>query len=93
MKRHPFDPWSFVLGLFFLATGVAFLTNSVDLLHSGAARLWPIPVLTIGLSIILTGVRRVRQRQPQPQPADTEQHPSAETEGELTSPAAPDLPA
>ena len=62
MKKHPFDPWSFVLGLFFLITGVAFLTDSIDLLHTNAARLWPLPVLAVGLLIVLTSVRRGRQR-------------------------------
>lgn len=58
MKRHPFDPWSFVFGALFLITGLAFLTDSIDLLHTNAARLWPLPVLAIGLLIVLTSVRR-----------------------------------
>lgn len=91
MKRHPFDPWSFVLGLLFLVTGLAFLTNSIDLLHSSAARLWPLPLLAIGLLIVLTTIRRVKDRQPQP--AATEQHPPADAENELDTSSRPDLPA
>lgn len=91
MKRHPFDPWSFVLGLLFLVTGLAFLTNSIDLLHSSVARLWPLPLLAIGLLIVLTTIRRVKDRQPQP--AVTEQHPPADAENELDPSSRPDLPA
>ena len=63
MKRHPFDPWSFVLGLLFLATGLAFLTGSLDLLHTNAAVLWTIPLLAIGLLIVLTNAHRIRGQQ------------------------------
>lgn len=75
MKRHPFDPWSFVFGLMFLVAGLAFLTNSVDVLHMNAGRIWPIPVFAIGLLILLTSARRVRrngravrEEVPDPQP-------------------------
>ena len=90
MKRHPFDPWSFVLGLLFLGTGVTFLTNSVDLLHTSAARMWPIPLLAIGLLIVLTSARRVKQRHPQ---SATEQHSSADAESDPVSSAQTDRPA
>lgn len=62
MRKHPFDPWSFVLGLLFLGTGVAFLTDSVDLLHTSVAHMWPMPVLAVGLLIVLTSMRRARRR-------------------------------
>jgi len=61
MKRHPFDPWSFVFGLMFLIAGLAFLTNSVDVLHMNFGWIWPVPVFAVGLLVLLTSIRRVRQ--------------------------------
>ena len=91
MKKHPFDPWSFVLGLLFLSVGVAFLTDSVDLVHTNAARLWPLPVLAIGLLIVLTSVCRAMEQRSRSGAFDPEAPIS--DEADATSPARSDLPA
>lgn len=58
MKRHAFDPISFVSGLAFLFLAVFVLTGNT------LADLWPtwaltLPAMAVGLLILLYAVRRV----------------------------------
>ena len=58
MKRHRFDPLSFTFGLLFAFVALFVLLGSslADLVPVG---LWTLPAMTIGLLIVLYGVRRL----------------------------------
>ena len=59
MKRHPIDPLSFVLGAFFLATGLVFaFGGDASKLH--VAWFWPVVLGVTGLGLMLLTVRSVR---------------------------------
>jgi hypothetical protein len=59
MKRHSFDPLSFVLGAFFLATGLVFaFGGDASKLH--VAWFWPVVLGVTGLGLMLLTVRSVR---------------------------------
>lgn len=58
MKRHEFDPISFVFGLLFAFLAVFVLTGNT------LADLWPtwaltLPAMTVGLLVVLYAVRRL----------------------------------
>ena len=68
MKRHPIDPLSFVLGAFFLATGLVFaFGGDASKLH--VAWFWPVVLGVTGLGLMLLTVRSVRPER-QAVPAD-----------------------
>ena len=58
MKRHRVDPLSFTVGLLFAFVALfVLLGNSLaDLVPVG---LWTLPAMTVGLLIVLYGVRRL----------------------------------
>ncbi len=59
MKRHPIDPLSFVLGAFFLITGLVFaFGGDASKLH--IAWFWPVVLGVTGLGLMLLTVRSVR---------------------------------
>jgi hypothetical protein len=71
VKRHPFDPISFVFGIAFAFLG---MVASVGGIHQGTLRLhWlgPLTLLAIGAAILaLGGIREWRSRsQREPAPA------------------------
>ena len=68
MKRHRFDPLPFTFGLLFAFVALfVLLGNSLaDLAPVG---LWTLPAMTIGLLIVLYGVRRLL---PPPDPRTSE---------------------
>ena len=49
MRRHEFDPLSFVFGAVIAAIGIAFLTGHVDLTDLRLTWVWPIPIMVLGL--------------------------------------------
>lgn len=59
VKRHPFDPISFVLGLAFASLGLFFLFGDRSVADIGAQWIWPFPVLLVGLLVVLYAVRRM----------------------------------
>jgi uncharacterized membrane protein YhhN len=80
MKRHPIDPLSFVLGAFFLITGLVFaFGGDASKLH--IAWFWPVVLGVTGLGLMLLTVRSVRpERQSVPvagpvPPADEQDEP------------------
>jgi hypothetical protein len=83
MRRHEFDPVSFVFGMIFAVLGLAFLSGRVDLGDLHLRWLWPIPLIALGLALLVTTQRRdgredsdppapepVPQRQPEPGETD-----------------------
>jgi len=63
MKRHPIDPLSFVLGAFFLVTGLVFaFGGDASKLH--IAWFWPVVLGVTGVGLMLLTVRAVRPERP-----------------------------
>ena len=58
MKRHAFDPTSFVLGLAFAALGLFFLVGDRTAADIGWKWMWPIPVVLLGLLFVISATRR-----------------------------------
>ena len=59
MRRHVFDPISFVLGLAFAALGLYFLVGDRTASDLGWKWMWPIPVAMLGLLFVISAVRRL----------------------------------
>jgi hypothetical protein len=76
MRRHPFDPISFVLGLFVISLGALFLFGDRSAAEIGARWLWPFPVAVAGLVAVLAALRMVgpqgRPDQPEAETAEPE---------------------
>jgi len=79
MKRHEFDPTSFVLGLAFAALGLFFLLGERTAADIGWKWMWPVPVVLLGLLFVISATRRVMaQREVVPESADEELEPPDE---------------
>lgn len=61
MRRHPFDPISFVLGLFVTTLGLLFVLGDRSAGEIGARWLWPFPVVVAGLVAVLAALRMARR--------------------------------
>jgi hypothetical protein len=61
MTRHPFDPISFVLGLFVTTLGLLFVLGDRSAGEIGARWLWPFPVVVAGLVAVLAALRMARR--------------------------------
>ena len=73
MKRHEFDPTSFVLGLAFAALGLFFLLGDRTAADIGWKWMWPVPLVLLGLLFVISAIRRVMaQHEVMPESADAE---------------------
>ena len=68
MKRHRFDPYSFVFGITFLALGVLMLDTDVDLASFAGAGWLPLPAVALGLLLLAGGLDRARPPKPEASP-------------------------
>jgi hypothetical protein len=75
MKRHAFDPTSFVLGLAFAALGLFFLIGDRTAADIGWDRMWPIPVLVLGLLLVISAGRRLMPTEHPPDAPEDEPPP------------------
>ena len=76
MRRHEFDPTSFVLGLAFAALGLFFLLGDRTAADIGWKWMWPVPLVLLGLLFVIAATRRVMaQREVVPESADGEVEP------------------
>jgi hypothetical protein len=81
MKRHEFDPTSFVLGLAFAALGLFFLLGDRTAADIGWKWMWPVPLVLLGLLFVISATRRVMaQGDVVPESADAEVEPPDEIE-------------
>ena len=79
MRRHAFDPASFILGLVLTGVAVAYLVaEAQDRTVDGA---WVLPLALIGLGVaaVAAGLNRALRRPPQPVGAELLTEASAET--------------
>jgi hypothetical protein len=58
MKRHSFDPFSFLFGAVFLMIGVSFLLSPSGPQAGTPIRLWPAAVVLVGLTLSAWAVAR-----------------------------------
>jgi hypothetical protein len=62
MKRHAIDPFSFVLGAFFLIVGLVFaFGGDASTIH--VAWFWPVVLGVTGVGLMLLTVRTMRPRE------------------------------
>ena len=81
MKRHAFDPFSFVLGLAFAALGLFFLIGDRTAADIGWDWMWPIPVVVLGLLFVISAGRRLMpKREPSLEVAEGAEPDDAEPE-------------
>jgi len=81
MKRHEFDPTSFVLGLAFAALGLFFLLGDRTAADIGWRWMWPVPLVLLGLLFVISATRRVMaQGDVVPESEDAEVEPPDEVE-------------
>jgi hypothetical protein len=58
MKRHAFDPVSFVFGMLFAGIGLVLITGAIDVVDLAGHRVWPLFVIAAGLLFLVPGLRR-----------------------------------
>jgi hypothetical protein len=73
MKVHDLDPFSLVLGTVFALIGLAFLVVHIDPVDLHLERVWPVPVIGLGLLIVVLAAASPRQRD-EGSPADEGDH-------------------
>ena len=97
MRRHQFDPLSFVFGAVIASIGFAFLTGHVDLTDLRLTWVWPIPIMVLGLLMLVSARRQEGTAEPAtgsaPTPTGTEGAPAAERSEEREETEGPEGPA
>lgn len=63
MKRHPFDPFSFVFGIMFAGLGGLLLNSEIDIAALSGRWLFALPLLFAGMLFVALGLNRVRRSQ------------------------------
>jgi hypothetical protein len=76
MRRHPFDPLSFVLGALFVVIAGSFLPGTRSAADLSPAWFWVLPLLGVSLLVVLTGLRRAFAR-PDELPRPDEEEPTS----------------
>jgi hypothetical protein len=66
MRRHTFDPVSFILGALFGAVGLTFLFGNADLGNLHLAVLWPVPLILVGMLMLISTIQRRVRHDPEP---------------------------
>lgn len=61
MKRHDLEPVSLVFGALFFLIGLSSLFGRLDLADVGWHRIWPYPVIGLGLLIAVLSVLQDRR--------------------------------
>jgi hypothetical protein len=64
MRRHNFDPISFILGALFAAVGLTFLFGDTNIGDLHIAVVWPIPLIVIGVLMLVTTIQRRNREVP-----------------------------
>lgn len=75
MRRHRFDPYSFVFGISFMVLSAVFLNTTADLTDLAGAGWLPLPAVVLGLLLLAFGLDRARSPAgPSPEaPGDAEE--------------------
>ena len=59
MKRHRFDPFSFLFGALFVTVGATFLFGSTRVGDVHPARLWPAALAVVGATLVFMAAARL----------------------------------
>ena len=78
VKPHDLDPFSFVFGAAFAAFGLYFLLGGRSAADIGAAWIWPVPILLVGLTAVMYAVRRMRPEDGAGTPNGEDRHPASD---------------
>lgn len=70
MKRHDFDPLSFISGVLLLGLGLLFLIpratgDLIDFLSSAALWIWPALFIAAGAAVLVPAVIRMQKGEPE----------------------------
>ena len=68
MKRHDFDPVSFVSGVFLTTIGLIFLMprasrDLIVMITRSSRWIWPVLLVTIGVAVLLSAAARMGRRE------------------------------
>ena len=66
MKRHRFDPLSFLFGALFLVIGGTFLFGGSGLDVARPERMWAAATVVVGVSLAVWAVARTIRKEPSP---------------------------
>jgi hypothetical protein len=64
MKRHRFDPFSFLFGAVFVTIGATFLFGASGSGEVRAVHVWPAAIVVVGLALVFWAIGRVLQPEP-----------------------------
>jgi lysylphosphatidylglycerol synthetase-like protein (DUF2156 family) len=64
MKRHRFDPFSFLFGALFVVIGATFVFGSSGPQVARPERMWAAATIVVGASILVWAVARVVRKEP-----------------------------
>ena len=81
MKRHRFDPFSFLFGALFLVVGATFLFGGSGLQVARPERMWAAATVVVGVSLAVWAVTRTIRKEPSATAADDGEGVQAETAG------------
>ncbi|MEO8423859.1 MAG: hypothetical protein ABI595_08100 [Actinomycetota bacterium] len=81
MKRHRFDPFSFLFGALFLVVGGTFLFGGSGLEVARPERMWAAATVVIGVSLAVWAVARTIRKEPSPTLAGNSGGQEVETSG------------
>ena len=65
MKRHRFDPLSFLLGVALLVVSLTFLVSG-DFPVIRPSRIWPLTLIAVGATLAVWAISTVLRRRPHP---------------------------
>lgn len=61
MKRHPFDPFSFVFGISFMVLGLVLLNGRIDFADISGSTMLPLPLIFVGLLLGAMAISRIER--------------------------------
>ena len=56
MKRHSFDPVSFLFGALFLAVGISIVVGDGSIFGDDARWFWPVVIIVLGLVVTVSSL-------------------------------------
>lgn len=87
MKRHAFDPVSFLAGVALAGVGIAILTESLTILEANAEWLLPVFAVALGAAVLLS-TPRADKNASRTEPLEPEQEPDEDRDAFASPPTA-----
>lgn len=70
MRRHSFDPTSFILGLVVAGLAVVYLVAEAEDRAIDGAWIFPVALIGLGIAAVVAGLSRALRRAPSPTPPE-----------------------